>query len=320
MLFQSINFKDNKTYFEGADQRPYFATTGNAAKIDPAFTNVFVMSNTNQGYTYNATFSLSKRIQDWFDGYVGYSYGQSKDIVNGVGVSPAANYEWNQALVANTPALAYSNFDLRHKFIGNVSCNLKVAEKTAVAASLIYIARSGSPFTYVYEGDVNRDGSAKNDVLYIPRDRSEIKLVDFSTPRGTVTAQQQYNQLAKYIDGDEYLAGRRGSYAKRNGARTPWTQQLDLRLTAKLSVSKVGLQRLEVSLDIINLGNLLNKEWGRQYFVPNIDNSGYALLDFVRIENKQPLYQFKNPAGTPWQTDPINSRWQGQLGVRYSFN
>jgi hypothetical protein len=320
VLFQSSNFKDNTATFEGADQRPYFATTGSAAKIDPAFTNVFVMSNTSQGYTYNATFSLSKRIQDKLEAYAGYSYGQSKDMVNGVRVSPAANYEWNQALVANTPALAYSNFDLRHKFIGNVSYNLTVWEKTAVSASLIYIARSGSPFTYVYEGDVNRDGSAKNDLLYIPRSASEIKLVDFSTPQGTVTAQQQYDQLARYIAGDDYLAGRRGRYAERNGARTPWTQQLDLRLTAKLPVSKAGTQRLEVSFDFINLGNLLHKDWGLQYFVPNINNSGYALLDFVRIEGKTPVYQFKNPAGTPWQTDPINSRWQGQLGLRYSFN
>ncbi len=320
MLFQSLNFKDNKGNFEGADRRPYFLTTGSAAKIDPAFTNVFVMSNTNQGYTYNATFSLTKRVQNRLETYVGYSYGQSKDIVNGVRVSPAANYEWNQALVANSPALAYSNFDLRHKFIANASYNQPVGQHTVLSASLVYIARSGSPFSFVYEGDINRDGSAKNDLLYIPRDRSEIRLLDYQTPQGTITAQQQYEQLDRYISQDDYLSGRRGGYAERNGARTPWTQQLDLRLTAKLPVSKSGAQRLEVSFDFINLGNLLSRNWGRQYFVPNINNSGYALLNFVRIEDKQPVYQFKNPGDTPWQTDPINSRWQGQLGLRYNFN
>lgn len=322
MLFQSINFKDNKANFIGADTRPYFATTGNAAKIDPAFTNVFAMSNTRLGYNYNATVSLSKRIQNKLDAYAGYSYGQSKDIVNGVRVSPAANYEWNQSLVANTPALAYSNFDLRHKFIGNVNYNVLVKQRFGLSASLVYIARSGSPFSFVYEGDVNRDGSAKNDLLYIPRDASEIRLAPITNAQDAVlvSAVQQYEQLEQYLANDEYLSGRRGSYAERNGARTPWTQQLDLRLTAKLPVTKAGTQRLEVSFDFINLGNLLNRDWGLQYFVPNINNSGYALLDFVRIENQQPVYQFKNPAGTPWQTDPINSRWQGQLGLRYSFN
>ena len=98
--------------------------------------------------------------------------------------------------------------------------------------------------------------------------------------------------------------------------------QLDLRLIAKVPLTETGSQRLEVSFDFINLGNLLNREWGLQYFVPNINNSGYALLDFVRIDaaKNQPVYQFRNPTSTPWQTDPINSRWQGQVGVRYVFN
>ena len=57
-----------------------------------------------------------------------------------------------------------------------------------------------------------------------------------------------------------------------------------------------------------------------QYFVPNTNNSGYALLDFVRIDARQPVYQFRNPTDTPRQTDPIAFCWQGQVGLRYSFN
>ncbi|NVO84317.1 TonB-dependent receptor [Hymenobacter terrestris] len=318
MLFQSINFKDAKSTFAGADNRPYFTNTGSAAKIDPAFTNVFVMRNTDQGYNYNATFTLSKRIQNRLEAYAGYSYGQSKDLVNGVRVSPAANYEWNQSLVANSPALAYSNFDLRHKFIGNVYYNLNV-RRVNLGASLVYIARSGSPFSFVYEGDVNRDGSAKNDLLFIPRSPEDIVLAPI-TGSAPVSAAQQYDQLDQYIKNSPYLSGRRGSYAERNAARTPWVQQLDLRLTAKLPLTQAGTQRLEITLDVLNLGNLLSNDWGRQYFVPNINNSGYALLNFLRIENNKPVYQFKEPTSTPWQTDPINSRWQGQLGLRYSFN
>ncbi|MBU6120658.1 TonB-dependent receptor [Hymenobacter siberiensis] len=324
VLFQSINFKDNKATFAGADNRPYFATTGNAAKIDPNFTNVFVMTNTSKGYNYNATFTLAKRIPNRLDASLGYSYGVSRDVVNGVRVSPAANYEWNQSLVANDPALAYSNFDLRHKFIGNLAYTVPVKDKFSLSANLIYIARSGSPFSFVYEGDVNRDGSAKNDLVFVPADASQIQLADITNAQGTVlvSAAQQYAQLDQYIANDAYLATRRGTYAERNAARTPWTQQLDLRLIAKVPLTKTGSQRLEVSFDFINLGNLLNREWGLQYFVPNLNNSGYALMDFVRIDpvKNQAVFQFRNPTSTPWQTDPINSRWQGQVGVRYVFN
>ena len=47
---------------------------------------------------------------------------------------------------------------------------------TYSSASPIYIARSGSLFSFVYEGDVNRDGSAKNDLLFVPADASQIQL------------------------------------------------------------------------------------------------------------------------------------------------
>ena len=89
VLFQSINFTDNKAQFAGADNRPSFATTGNAAKIDPTFTNVFVLGNTSKGHNYNAPFTLAKRIPNRLDASSGYCYGVSKDVVNGVRVSPA---------------------------------------------------------------------------------------------------------------------------------------------------------------------------------------------------------------------------------------
>lgn len=207
VLFQSINFKDNKATFSGADNRPYFATTGNAAKIDPNFTNVSVMGNTSEGYNYNATFTLAKRVPNCLDASLGYSYGVSRDVVNGVRVSPAANYEWNQSLVANDPALAYFNFDLRHKFIGNLAYTMPVKDKFSLSANLIYIARSGSPFSFVYEGDVNRDGSAKNNLLFVPADASQIQLADITGPNNVVlvSAQQQYAQLDQYIANDEYI-------------------------------------------------------------------------------------------------------------------
>jgi hypothetical protein len=169
----------------------------------------------------------------------------------------------------------------------------------------------------VYEGDVNRDGSAKNDILYIPRDQSEIKLQNFTNASGVVvTANEQWNQLNSYIENDAYLSQNRGNYAERNAARTPWNHQIDAKIVFEQKIFK---SKIEFSLDIFNFGNLLSKNWGAQHFVTNINNSGYALLDFVKIEAGQPVYQFNNPQGKPWQIDPINSKWQAQFGVTYSF-
>lgn len=317
LLFQSINRKENlKSNFSGADNREYYNFTSDAIKINPNFTNVFLLTNVNQGYRYNLTFGLTKSEKN-YNGFLGYTYGVSKDISSTVRNSHAANFEWNQANVANSPELTYSNFDLRHKI---VSChfydyNLKSSK---IKLGLIYNGKSGSPFSFVYEGDLNRDGSAKNDILYIPRNESEIKLQNFTNTSGiVVTANEQWNQLNNYIENDVYLSQNRGNYAERNAARTPWNHQVDAKIVFEQKIFK---SKIELSIDIFNFGNLLNKNWGAQHFVPNINNSGYALLDLKSIISGQPVYQFNNPQGKPWQIDPINSKWQAQFGINYNFN
>lgn len=317
LLFQSINRKEDlKANFTGADNRPYYTTSGDAAKINTNFTNVFLLTNTNQGYRYNLTVSLTKSAPH-YNGFVGYTYGESKDISSTVRNSHAANFEFNQALVANSPKLAYSNFDLRHKIISYHFYDLAF-KKASLRFGLIYNGRSGSPFSFVYEGDINRDGSAKNDILYIPRNQSEIKLQDIVGPNNTVlaTAGQQWAQLDSYINNNEFLSDRRGQYADRNAARTPWNHQVDAKIVFQQKIAK---KNLEFSLDIFNFGNLINKNIGAQHYVPNINNSGYALLDFVKIENGNPVFQFKNPQSKPYLVDTINSRWQAQFGITYLF-
>ena len=132
----------------------------------------------------------------------------------------------------------------------------------------------------------NRFGNGQQNVqlAYIPRDANDINLVDIKA-NGVVTASadQQRQQLNDYINNDSYLSTRRGQYAERNAGRTPWNNQADVRfmVEAKLGnlepnaagITTSGGHTLQVSLDLINVGNLLNKSWGRQYFVPNTFNS-----------------------------------------------
>ncbi len=315
LLFQSINRKEElKSNFVGADTRPYYNTTSDAIKINTNFTNVFILTNVDDGYRYNLSANITKSDKN-YNGFLGYTYGVSKDISSTIRSSHAANFEWNQALVANSPSLTYSNFDLRHKFV-SYHFYEKQFGNNKLKLGLVYNGKSGSPFSYVYEGDVNRDGSAKNDILYIPRNQSEIVLQDIVTPNGTVSAQTQWQQLDAYINNDSFLSENRGKYAERNAARTPWNHQVDAKIVYE---RKIGTKSVEFSIDIFNLGNLINKNWGAQYFVPNVNNSSFALLDFVRIENGKPVYQFNNPQGKPWLVDTVNSRWQAQFGINVYF-
>ncbi len=319
LLFQSINRQNNVGNFSGADNRPYFLETGDDIKTNPNFTNVFLLTNTDKGFRYNLTFGLSKQA-GYYSGYLGYTYGMSKDISSTVRSSPAANFEWNQALIANDPALSFSNFDLRHKFVSSHSYNFNIGKNSTGFISFLYNGRAGSPFSYVYRGDLNRDGSSRNDIIYVPRDASEINLIDIVDASGnvTVSATEQWQRLNAFIERDPYLRERRGQVAERNGARTPWNHELDMKLEYGLAL-KNG-DKISLSVDVLNVFNFINKDWGRLVFVPNVVNSSFSLLDFRGIENNESQFQFNIPEGTEtYVTDLFNSRWRAQLGVKYNF-
>lgn len=318
IFFKSINRQNNTGNFTGADNRPYFLETGEAIKINPNFTNVFLITNTDKGYRYNLTLSLSKRTEN-YNSSLGYSYGKSKDISSTVRSSPAANFEWNQALNGNNPSLSFSNFDLRHKIISSHNYNIKLSGKSNLAISVLYNGTSGSPFTFVNQGDVNRDGSSRNDLVYIPRNSDEINLVDITDNSGAIvtTAEEQWINLNNYINNNDYLKSRRGQYAERNGAKTPWNHRLDSRL--EFGIDLKGDQKLNISLDVFNIFNLINRNWGKLVFVPNVVNSSFSLLNFRGIVNNQPTYQFNVTDNTPWVVDTENSRWRAQLGINYQF-
>ncbi|RKN79917.1 TonB-dependent receptor [Ulvibacterium marinum] len=319
LLFQSINRRNNLGNFSGADNRPYFLETGDAIKINPTLTNVFLLTNTDQGFRYNLTLGLRKQAGN-YSGYLGYTYGQSKDISSTVRSSPAANFEWNQALVANNPSLSYSNFDLRHKFVSSHSYQFNINKNSTGFISFLYNGRAGSTFSYVYQGDLNRDGSSRNDIIYVPRDTSEINLIDITDSAGNVTVStvEQWERLNTFIESDPYLRERRGRIAERNGARTPWNHELDMKLEYALKL-KNG-DGISLSFDMLNVFNFINKDWGRLVFVPNVVNSSFSLLNFRGIENNEPQFQFNIPEGTePYVTDLFNSRWRAQLGLKYNF-
>ena len=322
LLFQTLNRREIFSTYTGADDRVFYNTSGSDVKINENFTNVFLLTNTDKGYRYNLSFNAEYKT-DFTYSSIGYSYGQSKDISSTVRSSPAANYEWNQALLGNDPALSYSNFDLRHKLIFSQSLRYTIGEKRDLLISMIYSGRSGSPFSFVYQGDLNNDGSSRNDLIYIPNTSDDIALVDIIDANGTLlSASEQWNNLNEYISNNDYLSANRGEFSVRNGATTPWNHQLDMKIEFGQYLLKNNRlnNRLSLSLDIFNVFNLLNKDWGNLVFVPNVVNSSVSLLNFQGVADNVPQYSFNIPADQqPWIVDSFNSRWRMQVGVKYDF-
>jgi hypothetical protein len=284
-----------------------------------------VLSNTNQGFRYNLTGTVQQKLGKAFDLTGAYTFGQSKDVANGQRNSPQSNVEYNQLYEANKYPLVYSNFDIRHRVVVTAGWNHAWSQRTSTSASVVYTGQSGSPYSYVINGDLNNDGSSNNDLMYIPRNASEINLIPSARPStnpDTRTPAQIWTDLDKFISSDPYLNSHRGQVAERNGARTPWNHRADFRLSQDIRVDNSKTpHNLQFTLDILNLTNLLNNQWGKFYFVPNLNNQNVYALAYRsgRAVGGTPNFSFDPIVGTPYQVDDLQSRWQMQAGLRFTF-
>lgn len=343
---QNINLRSPVGTLAGADNRSVFSTVNAAGgyvsgtqKIN-TFVNqsAVLMANTNQGYSYTITAQLQKTFGRNLFLSVAYNYADAKSVNDGGSI---ANSIWRDRQVQGDPnanILSPSAFLQRHRFIASASYRKEYGGFMATSISMFYEAAPADRFSYTYNGDVNGDfsGGGGNDLIYIPRNQSEIRLVDITgaAAGGTglvYTAAQQWADLDKFISQDSYLSGRRGQYAERNGAQAPFYAKMDISIKQDFYLNVGGKRNtLQFSLDIFNFGNMLNNKWGIIQ-----SPSRTALLNFVRMDTtpgaapNTPLftYPYRVPATQTSLTETFQnntsvlaSRWYMQFGVRYIFN
>lgn len=326
LQFQQVNKTDKPTYFsyDTSNQMPIYNTN-----INPAFSNAYLLSNTNKGYRYNITAQISKNYNFGLTIFTAYTYGDAKDITNGIRNSMESNWQMNQSLTPNDPKLATSNFATKHRIVSTVGYRFKVSDMNTLSANVFFNAQSGSPFSWGFlNGTIANSGQAAG-LAYIFKNTAESAkyITDIKNSSGTVlvSGAEQVASYEAFISSNSYLNSRRGTFTERNGDFTPWNIQSDFRLIDEIKLSKNSAQSIEISFSIVNLTNLLNKEWGKSYFVPNTFNST-ASVGLTKVgtvggtgaDKADPTYNFTTP-NTPYSVDQFASRFQGQLGLRYNF-
>jgi hypothetical protein len=314
VLFQQVNIKDDPKYY-GYDkdrQQPIYSGT-----VDPHFSNAYLLSNTSKGYRYSITGSVNRTFPSGIQASLAYTYGGSKDISNGIRNSMESNWQLNQALNPNNPGLAWSNFDVRHRVVGNVTYHKAWNNSWVSTLTIFATAQSGSPFTYGIVNNSIQGLPQQVSLLYIPRAEEAVNYFQHKT----ISAEEQAAAFNAYIDGDKYLRSRRGQFTERNAGHTPWNIQADLHFAQEYHFG--GKQFITFTVDVVNLTNLVNSSWGKVYFSPNTFNSTAStgltpVFPALQNPGAYPVYTFENP-GKPYSVDFFNSRAQVQMGMRYSF-
>ena len=277
--------------------------------------NAVLHTNTPLGRTYSATIQVQRSFSNRFELNAGYTYSNSKDAISLTSSQAFSNYQF--AAVdgpLESRNLRRSVFDVPHKVTISGTVNLPYRS----SLSLIYVGRSGDPYAWIVNGDVNADGISGNDLPFIPDDASQISLADPA----------QFSALSDFIDSQSCLREARGGLLPRNSCRNPWQNYLNARLG--VVVPTLQGQGLELSLDLFNVLNFVDKDWGLYKQVSEFEE-GPRFLNAVGFDagNNRPVYTFaaptvieqtvfgENPTGA--QGGVNRSRWTMQLGAKYSF-
>jgi hypothetical protein len=281
------------------------------------------MSNTSQGFSENITAQIQRaNMGDGWDINVAYVWGKSMDMNSGNSSQAASQWKYNHAVDPNNPTLSYSQYDRRHRVMATVSYHLNEGRGYATNFGAYYSGLSGQPFSWIISGDVNGDGQTSNDLAYIPNEGdagTKFYLASYNSTTKKYTTitdltNASYSYLAQFINDDPYLSKHKGEFAERMAAHTIWSGQIDLHVGQELPGFGVD-HKFEVSLDILNFMNLLNRDWG---WVRYVSNQQAYLMNFVGYSGSVPVYYASNISDNSYTSDPA-SRWQLQLGVKYSF-
>ncbi len=334
MLYRKVNLLPPTgivaTVGGAADGRNYYGGTNSGGGN---FYNILELYNTSGGYQYNLVFQVQRNVAEGFSVNAGYALGQSKDK-NSL-ASSQANSQMAYSPIdndPNNPALATSDYQIHDRVFASVTYTHEFFQDAPTSISLFYNGQTGKPFSYIIYGDLNNDGFNQNDLFYIPKNNNEILLGSISSGQ-FVRNEQMYSDLNSFINNDKYLSSHKGQIAERNGENNPWSEYLDMRITQDIP-DLWGMGRFQVSMDFLNLPNLLGEflnvflpgqgydEWGVSRSTAYNTYTIVSLKGMINYNGQAntPVYSFSKPTGnTPFTPNDYSSRWALQLGIRYSF-
>jgi len=259
IYYINANLSEPNTAFTGVDARPRW-TGGN--RINGNVSSAVVLQNQNVGRSWNIAGSASKTLSSGFLVKGAYSYGEAKNTVDPGSIAFGS---WNNNAHPgdpNNPPLAFSANSPGHRVFVAAAYTKELFGHSATTVSMFWQANTIGNNAYTFTGDLNGDGGTSNDLIYIPRDTSEMNFQQYVAGGRTYTSAEQAQAWETYIKADKYLSKHRGEYAERGAVFLPLVNRMDFSVGQEIFANLFGRNAFQVRLDVQNFGNLLNKNWG----------------------------------------------------------
>ena len=336
IYYINANLPAAQTAFSGVDARPRYTANRINNTAPNVITAAYVIKNQSIGKSWNISTSLSKANFHGLSLRGAYSYGEAKNTID-PGSTAGSTYNQNQhSGDPNNPALGYSNATQGHRIYWQASYSKSYFNFGATTVSAFWEARPSqqqfsSRGSYTFNTDINGDGGTANDLIYVPRDASEMNFVAFTAGTRTFSVAEQQAAFEAFIQQDPYLSTRRGQYAERGGLAMPMFSRMDLSLVQDVFKNIAGKRNAgQIRLDITNFGNLLNHSWGvSQRSVVSGSGSGTNSIGILtnaavdannRISYRMAVVNNELVSKSFQKNNGLADVYQLLLSFRYSFN
>ncbi|MCY7313571.1 MAG: TonB-dependent receptor, partial [Pseudoxanthomonas sp.] len=290
----------------------------NRALNNASFNNVMVVERTAGGGGDNLSINLSGQFLENWNWGLGYSFTGAEEVSSLS--SSVANSSWQSVSVfnANEEVSANSAYLVRDRFVASINGKYNFFGDNATRFGLFYEGRSGKPYSWIYNNDLNGDGST-NDLMYIPTafGSGEVVFRDLNA-NGPGDEEALFWQIVK----DNGLNRFAGGSASRNSSFAPWTNSFDVRVSQELP-GFFKENKVVMVLDVLNIGNLLNKKWGRVDEIAFQSQGGLArsFVNFQGLDAQGRYIYGVNGEVEDFVTRQVRgeSQWAAQLTLRYEF-
>lgn len=301
--------------FSGADDRYIYPSK---SSISYNNRNSYVLANNSEGWGATGNITVTAEPVSDLNLMAAFTVTESKEISGMPGSNAASAYNGLiQVDGPHLPRVQRSQYVMPTKAIASASYKIPWMSNSLKSATILNLFYSGnSPYNYsfTYTNDMNNDGYA-TDLIYIPKAKGEVKFLSAADE----------DAFFKFVEQDKYLSKNKGSYAEAYAARAPWVHNFDLRIAREYYLN-VGsaTNTLQLSLDFLNFGNLLNSEWGVNKNMFGANNG--RILKYEGKDNSNvPTFSMVKGSDGNYLSETYstyynyNQNWRLQIGIRYFF-
>ena len=287
------------------------------ARNNSSFGNVLLAKASDKGHGEMLTVSLSKPMMNDWAWSLAYTYADATDV--SPLTSSTSNSNWNGRMIfnPNEEVEATSNYLVKDRFTGSLQWRRFFFEGYKTEIGMFYEGRRGKPYSWTYINDFNGDGIAGNDLMYLPNPSQIVfrdRPVTTTTPLGTADEAAAYWAI---VNANPALRANVGGVVERNDSYNPWINSFDVRISQDLPGFFEG-NKAVISLDILNIGNLINKDWGQIDEIGFPSNRSFVFYNGIDAAGNY-VYNIGNLEREINRQAKGESSWAAQFTLRYEF-